>query len=147
MAKPVICWDSVVLISWITEEHPNRLPGIAEVIKGIANGRYALAVSGMFFEEVKQAKMLSAEKARFSKFMLNHKNITPIPTNSAIHHKAQAIAKATTIKPKDAIHVATAIAVDAKVLHTYDNGILKYNTRAEVDSLAIEKCAVPIPAE
>lgn len=147
MNNNLICWDSGVLISWVTGEYKDRLPGIAAVIKGIEGGRYILTVSDVINEEVQWTKMSDDAKEKFAQFMRNRQIIKVIPNGHVISKKAEAIISKTNLKKKDATHVAVAIIVKAQVLHTYDNGILKYDGRTEVEKLAIKKCNVPIPGE
>ena len=43
----------------------------------------------------------------------------------------------------DAVHIATALVSEAKILHTFDDDLLKLSGKDEVDGLSITACLIP----
>ncbi len=145
MKNDVICWDSSVVIGWLLgpEDEPDRTTAIEPVIDSIEKGAYSLAVSSLLYVEILESKMPSGTIEKFEQFMRNREELEIIAVGIRVARKAQTIRNQTNIKTPDAVHIATAIVVGAKFFHTFDNYLLNFNGKNEVEKLAITACDIP----
>ena len=142
MKKELICWDTSVMISFIKETEQERMGEINSVVQNIRNGHYALAVSTVIYPEVLESTMPPNAIKTFDKFMQNRADIAVVAVDIRVAQKAQEIRNKINLKTPDAIHIATAIINKATALHTYDDKMLKFNEKPQVDGLVITKCYI-----
>lgn len=146
MRKELICWDSSVLISWIRgDESPDRIRAMRAVVESVESGSYKLAVSALLYVEVLESTMPSHAIGQFKKFMQNRQKVEIITVDIRVAEKAQSIRNKSQkkIHVPDAVHIATAIVIGAKLFHTFDDGLLQLSGRDEVDGLTITPCDIP----
>lgn len=139
----VICCDACVLIDIITgaENDTERAEALRDLINSEENGECKLIFSVLIYPEIlhTSGKMPNDCEKILAKFLTSGENKLMIATDLIIAKKAQAIRNKTNLNTPDAIHVATAIIAGANYLNTFDDGIIKWNGKPEVDGLAITK--------
>ena len=143
MKSDLICWDSCVLIDWITGGKPSRISSIETVVESINNGYYKLAFSTLLYVEVIGSTMSKGAIKKFDKFMKNKEQIELFAVDMRIAKKAQEIRNGTSLKTPDAVHVATAIVSGAKFFHTFDKQLLSLSEANRVEGLKITACDIP----
>ncbi len=158
MKSELVCWDSSVLISWIKEEDLNRMKVIESVVQNMEKGYCSLIVSTLIYTEVLASTMSDSAIGKFERFMQNKEKVGIIAVDTRVAKKAQEIRDRENklrdthdaiqrnrkiIETPDAIHVATAIVIGAKILHTFDKPLLSRHEKDEVEGLAITACHDP----
>ncbi len=135
--RDVICWDSCVYISWLTNEKtraPIEMAAIYECAKKIERGQIILLASIVIHTEVK----LKTEDAK-NKFqrLLKRSNVDVKDVDIRVSSLAGMISdyyidlnksgKGEKLKSFDSIHLATAIHYRADAFYTFDDRLLKLN--------------------
>lgn len=114
------------------------------IAASIENGDHILAISTILYVEILESKMPKKAIERFEKFLLNKDIVKNVPVSINIAKKAQALRNRNQgLKTPDAIHIATAIFVEANVFHTFDKQLLKLDGKEEVKGLRITACEIP----
>lgn len=128
MPTPTVYWDACVFHALLGEEH-NRVEGCKLIEKDAREGMTIIYTSAITFTECvwvsKNKDRLSKEhEAVIHKYFM-HKYIRIINCDRAIGEQARLLLWSYPhLKPKDAMHVASAIAMQVDVMHTYDNADL-----------------------
>lgn len=148
MKRDLICWDSCVLIDWITEGNPSRMASITPIVESITNGQYRLVVSSLVYVEVLECTMPEGTITKFENFTKNRDAIQIRSVDTRIARKAQTIRNfchknSKKISTPDAVHLATAIVCGANFFHTFDDRLLSLNETSEAEEVAITRCHFP----
>lgn len=148
MKKPIkVCWDSCVLIGIIKgkTDVPNDLNAANDVLQHADKGHCQLVFSALIYPEVLKTgkNMPSDSEEQLEHFLMDREKRPVIATDISIAREAQRIRNETKLKTPDAIHVATAIATGASVLHTFDKEILKLDKHPAMKDITITKCTLP----
>lgn len=145
--EKLICWDSAVfleLISGKNSKHPERIPLIQSVLSLLKKGEHHLLASTLVYVEVLAKHNPGSAISKFHRVMSNSKQVKTLSVDVGVAKKAQQIRnRVGRMKTPDAVHVATAIAGGAEVLHTFDGLLLALDGKKEVDRLPITRCEVP----
>lgn len=142
---PLICWDSDILIHWISYDgtgYSDEMQPIKSVVDYVKNNSCKLAVSTLVYAEVLEGKMTKEEMERFRNFMRNKTMIQSRVVDIPVAEKAGEIRSRSNIKTPDAIHIATAIVIGAESFHTFDDRLLRLNGKEEVNGLSITACEI-----
>lgn len=127
MSTEIIYWDSDAFLGWFQEE-----AGKVELCEGTLerakNGEIIIVTSALTLAEVlwmRNNPPIVKDKADivgrfFRRSYFRVRNVT-----RTIAESAQDLVWSHSIKPKDAIHVATAIDANATVLETFDDLLIK----------------------
>ena len=137
-----IYWDANVFISYVNAR-PNHMPVIDALMEQSLNGEITIYTSALsrvevaFSDSEQQARVLSPEiETQINRFWEDESAITSIEILPAITLSARrlirdGISSGWSLKPPDAIHLATArwllgegISVDE--FHTYDASLFRY---------------------
>ncbi len=117
-----VYWDSCVYIDCIQRD-PDQHAILDSIIKQATSGEIVLVASALVLAEVSKLKDPSAtieeETKRILRFFENDFIKVRNVTRSIAEHAAE-ITRLHSIKPSDAIHVATALAGKCISLQTYD---------------------------
>ena len=145
MKDKLICWDTSVLIEYMTEKEPGRIRDIQTVIQSIDSGQYKLTFSTLVYVEVLESAMPGKSIKKFDEILENIDMVTTFAVDIIIAKKAQDIRNRIpkTISTPDAVHIATAIISEAQFFHTFDESLLKLSGTPEVDGIAITACTIP----
>lgn len=121
------CWDSVCCLGWLRNE-PDKAPGCQAVLDLVDAGKVELVVSTLALAEVlwmkgqdkipRDSKEKVRDFFRRSSFLIASVDLTTA-------EYAQELVWSHSVKPKDAIHVATAILLRCASLDTFDEELLK----------------------
>ena len=144
MPVELVYWDSDSFLGWFQAE-PGKADLCAGTLKRADQGEVLILTSALTIAEVlwmRGAPMIAQDKADivrkfFRRSYLRIRNVT-----RAVSENAQDLVWTQGIRPKDAIHVATALDVGAAALETFDDELLKKTGIIGNPSLIIRK---PIP--
>lgn len=145
-SKPLICWDTSILIDWITgnSDIKNGIQAIQSVIDAVETDNCILIASILIYVEVLESTMPAGCGDRFEQFVQNKDKIKIVAVDFNVIKRAQAIRNQhTKIKTPDAIHIATAVVYKVNFLHTFDAQILALSGTPTVNGLIINKCEIP----
>jgi predicted nucleic acid-binding protein len=134
-------WDSDVFLGYFNEE-PDKYSACEGVLEAANDGKILIVISALTLAEVlyakKQPKLPIDKRAEIESFFkspfISVQNVT-----RKIAEKARDIVWDNNIRPKDAIHVATALTYKIPVLNSFDQQLLKYNKALGNPRLRIEK--------
>lgn len=120
-------WDSCVFIDALrqTTQPEDRWSKISKLIARAKAGKSTIWTSALAIAEVVRGKehgQLSEEEERKIRALFFAKFVKLIPVDRLIAKHAAEIVRTFTLKPPDAVHVATAIRCRCEVLYTYDGG-------------------------
>lgn len=144
MSAELIYWDSDAFLGWLQNE-----PGKAELcdgtIKRAEAGEVLIITSALTITEVlwlRGGPKVTRDKADilhrfFRRSFIRVRNVT-----RAVAESAQGLVWDHNIKPKDALHVATALDAKALVLETFDDGLIGKSGTVGEPPLMVRK---PIP--
>ncbi|CAJ2376631.1 MAG: PIN domain-containing protein [Gammaproteobacteria bacterium] len=151
MNGELICLDTCILIDWARDrngKNSEKTRAMESMLESAQSGACRLCASTLVYPEILESKMSVAEMKKFHKFIGESEKMKIIPVDTGIAKKAQEIRsrypkktkKEKTIETPDAVHLATAIALEAKVFHTDDRKLLALDGKDFVDGLRITKC-------
>jgi predicted nucleic acid-binding protein len=144
MSAELIYWDSDTFLGWLQDE-----PGKAELCEGTIRraegGEVLIITSALTIAEVlwmRGSPRVTRDKAEilrrfFRRSFMRVRNVT-----RTVSESAQDLVWDHSIRPKDAIHVATALNAKAFVLETFDDNLLGKSGSVGEPPLVIRK---PIP--
>ncbi len=121
-----VYWDTCVVLSWIKNEQrkPGHMEGVEEAVREIAKGEIGLITSVLTRAEVWDTKLNSTQKNRLDK-LFRRTNVAYVPLDFAIAELTSELrdfyhASDFELLLPDAIHLATAIHLDAIEFQTFD---------------------------
>lgn len=123
-------WDANVCLAYLNEEPGSD--GCQIVLDDAENGKIEIVISALTIAEVLNFRGKSAipksESEAIRQFFRNSFFLT-VDLDRYIAELAQDVVWDFGIKPRDAIHVATALACEVPILDTFDKGLLNNNGR------------------
>lgn len=120
-------WDSVAFLAWLQNE-AGRVDGCRDTLERARAGEIVIVTSALTLTEVlwtKEGPRLTEDKAEILNGFFRRSYLKVINLDRAIAQKAQKHVWHDGIKPKDSIHLATALHMQCGVLETYDSDLLK----------------------
>ena len=138
-----IYWDSCVLLSWVDGiNYPRRLEVLDTVVDELSKTRGHILTSAIskvevaYFSEEKTHGTLNKElEQRLDDLWVDAEHIKVVEFHDAISARArgllrQALSRKQTLKPMDAIHIASALWVGENSsvyeFQTYDKGLCRF---------------------
>jgi predicted nucleic acid-binding protein len=145
MSAELIYWDSDAFLGWLQNES-GKADLCEGTIKRAEAGEVLIITSALTISEVlwmRGAPRVSRDKAQilqrfFRRSFIRVRNVTRTTSESA-----QERVWDHGIKPRDAIHVATALEAKASTLETFDNGLIAKTGTVGDPPLVIRKPIAP----
>lgn len=137
-AGPKYYWDSNVFLS-VIERHPERVAVIEQLLNDAEAGRIEIFTSIVSITEVafakfeKDQRQLEPEVAdQIAQLWLPGSPVKLVEFHELIAIEARDLVRLAmpgdrSLKPMDAIHLATAKRVEAEKLHTYDDKLFRFS--------------------
>jgi predicted nucleic acid-binding protein len=136
-----VYWDANVFNALLGSE-PNRVKGCLAIEKQAREGSLIIYTSALTLTEcvwLKNKERIASEHEAAIKKYFEHKFIRLINVERVIAEQARGLVWQYGIPPRDSIHVASAIFIQADVMHSYDNkDIVKFNGKIGSPPLKIE---------
>ena len=117
-----IYWDSNAFLAWLQNES-DREPACRDTLLAAQNGEFLIVSSALTIAEVlwlRGAPKLTEDKADILNRFFRRSFIRVVNLDRKIAQRAQRVVWENGIKPKDAIHVATALQYQCPILETFD---------------------------
>lgn len=145
MNAEIIYWDSDAFLGHLQEE-AGKVELCAGTLQRAEGGEVVIITSALTITEVlwmRNAPPITADKADilrrfFRRSIFRVQNVT-----RQIAELAQDVVWNNGVRPKDAIHVATALSSKARILETFDIDLLKKTGLVGTPSLVIRKPLAP----
>lgn len=127
MSTEILYWDSDAFLGWFQEE-----PGKVELCEGTLErakaGELVIVTSTLTITEVlwkRNSPPVTKDKATIVRRFFRRSYIRVRNVTRSVAESAQDLVWDKSIRPKDAIHVATALEANASVLETFDEFLIK----------------------
>ena len=141
MTPEAIYWDSDAFLGWLQAEK-----GKVELCQGTLDrakaGEVVIFTSALTLSEVlwmKGAPKIAKNKATIVRRFFRHSYIRVRNVTRAVSERAQDVVWDDGVKPKDAIHVATALDAKVSALETFDEALIKRSGKIGTPPLIIRR--------
>ena len=144
MSAERIYWDSDAFLGWLQQEE-GKAELCAGTLERAKNGEVVIFTSALTIAEVlwmRNAPLIPMDKAAAVRKFFRHSYIRLRNVTRAIAESAQDLVWNHKIRPKDGIHVATALDIPVLTMETFDKGLLERSGTIGTSSLIVRK---PIP--
>ena len=125
MRRTIRYWDSATFLAWLLPE-PAREADCRAVVRAAERGEALLVTSALTLTEVIHLKdrppIGPAQEAKIAKFFA-HSWISVRNVDRFVGEMARQLIWRHGVKPKDSIHLATAIRWNIPLLETFDEGL------------------------
>jgi predicted nucleic acid-binding protein len=142
-------WDTVTFLGWLAAE-PDKVAECRPVIEAAEGGSIVLVTSALTLTEVLWLKghgqqKLSAQHAKKIEDFFRHQWIVVREVDRFIAEAARDVVWGKNIKPKDAIHIATALQQDVQFdqFDTFDRDLIKLSGTIGSPPLTIGRPNLP----
>ena len=139
MSVELIYWDSDAFLGWLQEEK-GKVELCLGTIERAEAGEVIIVTSALTLAEVlwmRNAPKIPKDKAVILRKFFRRSYIRVRNVTRSVSELAQDLVWDKGIKPKDAIHVATALEARAPILETFDEGLIAKSRRAGTPPLEI----------
>lgn len=140
-------WDSVTFLGWLSGEQ-QKVVLCQPVLEAAETGTVTLITSAITITEVIYLKghdKIPASQAKQIEAFFRHKWIVVREVDRFIAEDARALVWDKNVKPKDAIHLATALRQDVQIdqFDTFDEGLIKHSGSLGNPPLTIGRPSLP----
>ena len=121
-----IYWDSSSFLALLQAEH-GRVQACTDTLQAAKDGEFLIVTSALTIAEVlwmRGAPKVTEEKARIVNNFFRRSSIRVVNLDRAIAQRAQRLVWDNEVRPKDAIHIATAQRYDCDILETFDEPLI-----------------------
>jgi predicted nucleic acid-binding protein len=132
-------WDSGCFLAILNRE-PGRVDTCAAILKAAERRDLEIVTSAFTITEVlypKNGEKLAPEKRHTVRQFFRRRGIVLVNCDREVAEAAQDYVWDFNVRPKDAIHVASAIRWNVPVIETYDGGLLKLSEKVAGDPILI----------
>jgi predicted nucleic acid-binding protein len=140
-------WDAVTFLGWLSEE-PDKVPECRPVLEAAEAGNIAIVTSALTIAEVlwlKGHRKVDASHARKIEAFFRHSWIIVREVDRFVAEDARELVWNKNVKPKDAIHLATALRQDVSFdqFDTFDRDLIKLSGSLGEPPLTIGRPNLP----
>jgi predicted nucleic acid-binding protein len=139
---PRCYWDSTCFIAWLKPE-PDRRAKCQEVIRAAEKGELQIVTSAISLIEVvkldKGPLQITQDKERKISDFFKHRYIVVVQVTRTLTELARTLIWNQGLRPKDAVHAATAISERLTDFHTFDRDFLKLDGKVGNPLLVIKE--------
>ena len=140
-------WDSVTFLGWLSDE-ADKVPSCQPVPEAAEAGTVTLITSALTIAEVlwlKGHEKVPAQQARKIEAFFRHSWIIVREVDRFVAEDARELFWSKNVKPKDAIHLATALRQDVQLdqFDTFDDGLIRLSGSLGDPPLTIGRPSLP----
>jgi predicted nucleic acid-binding protein len=146
MSVEPIYWDSDAFLGWLQAEQ-GKVDLCAGTLKRAELGEVVIFTSALTIAEVlwmRGAPPVTKDKADIVRKFFRRSHMRVRNVTRQIAETAQDLVWENGIRPKDAIHVATALDAHAVALETFDEGLIAKTGQVGTPPLIIRKPIAPV---
>ena len=124
---PKFYWDSATFVA-VFKEETGRVQPCLDVVQAAQRGECQIATSALTLTEVLWGKQLPKLERTHEETIRNfffNPYIFVVNLDRRLAEQAREFVWSFGIRPKDSIHVATALGIQADALHTFDQKLIK----------------------
>lgn len=133
-------WDSDAFLGYLLNE-PDKVDACDSVLAAAEDGKIIIVTSALTLAEVlylKQKQKIPIESRTTVEDFFKNRFISVQNVTRTIAERARDVVWDYGIKPKDAIHVATALTINLPVINTFDKNLLSHNGKIGDPPIIIE---------
>jgi len=122
-----IYWDSNVFLAWLQSES-GRVAACQSGLDAAQRGDFLIGTSALTIAEtlwLKKSPRLTKEKAELLNRFFLRSSMRVVNLDRQIAQRAQRLVWESGVKPKDSVHIATALRYRCPVLETFDKPLIK----------------------
>lgn len=141
----LVYWDSVCFLAYFQEE-AGRVGACQATLERAEAGEILIVTSALTLAEclwLRNVPPIPKDRADIVRKFFRRSTIRLRNVTRFISEDAQTLVWDYGIKPKDAIHVATAIEAKVSILETFDDGLISKNGKVGTPPLLIRKPLLP----
>lgn len=145
MAAEIVYWDSDAFLGWLQAEQ-GKVELCAGTLRRAELGEVVIFTSALTIAEVlwmRGAPVIQQDKADIVRRFFRRSNLRVRNVTRGIAESAQDLVWNHSIRPKDAIHVATALEAAATALETFDEGLIGKSRQVGTPPMLIRKPLAP----
>lgn len=134
-----IYWDSNAFLAWLQNE-TGREAACKDTLDAARRGDFLIVTSALTLAEVlwlRGAPRLAEDKADILNGFFRRSCIRLVNLDRRIAQRAQRLVWESKVRPKDAVHVATALQYGCPILETFDGPLI--TTGLDLDDLEIRE--------
>ena len=149
MSVERLYWDSDPFLGWLQNE-PGKVELCNGTLKRAQGGEVLIVTSALTIAEVlwlRGGPKISADKLALLRKFFRRSYIRVVNVSRVIAEEAQDVVMDFNVRPKDAVHVATAIHHGVGILETFDEGLLAQSGQIGSPALVIRKPVAPLQGE
>ena len=121
-----IYWDSSAFLALLQAER-GRVQACSDTLQAANDGKYLIVTSALTIAEVlwmKGAPKVTEDKAKIINQFFLRSSIRVVNLDRRIAQSAQRLVWSNGVKPKDAIHIATAQKYECVIFETFDDPLI-----------------------
>lgn len=139
---PRVYWDSTCFLAWLKPE-PERRTKCREVLGAAERGELQIVTSAISLIEVikldKGPLQITQDKEKKIADFFKHNYIVIVQVTRRLGELARSLIWSQALRPRDAIHAATAISEKLSDLHTFDHDFLRLDGKVGNPRLVIKE--------
>jgi predicted nucleic acid-binding protein len=134
-----VYWDSNAFLAWLQNE-PGRDAACRDTLHAAQRGDFLIVTSALTMAEVlwlRGAPRLTEDKADILNRFFRRSCLRVVNVDRSVAQSAQRLVWKSGIRPKDSIHLATALKYGCPVLETFDGPLIAKG--ADLDGIVIRE--------
>lgn len=142
-------WDACTFLSWFNDEE-DKVEKCRGVVKQAVDGKLIIVTSALTLTEVvwlKGCPRLNEDSEDTIRLFFEQEYVAVRTVDRIIAERARQLVWKYNVKPKDSIHVATALQLSIPILDTFDTGLAKLDDKLGNPRLRIGPPNIPYQGE